>query len=121
MQLLLERARSQQEQVVRLTQQLGGVRDELSAVRGRQSTLKVALDEAEKAQKAGLKSDAEMNAINAELSNLNQFEQRLSERELQLASELELERATLNELKTRLDKLEQEIATPSGEPTKKKD
>jgi DNA repair exonuclease SbcCD ATPase subunit len=119
MQLLLERSRSQQEQVVRLTQQLGNVRDELSAVRDRQSTLKVALEEAEKVHKTGLKSDAEMKAISAELSNLSQFEQRLSDRELQLTSELELERSTLNELKTRLDKLEQEIATPSAEPAKK--
>lgn len=121
MQLLLERTRSQQEQVVRLTQQLTGVRDELSHVRGRQSTLKVALDEAEKGFKAGLKSDAEMKAISAELSNLSQFEQRLSERELQLSSEWELERSTLNDLKTRLDKLENEIAMPTNEPAKKRD
>ena len=75
MQLLVERSRSQQEQVVHLTQQLGNVRDELSSIRARQSTLKVAFDEAEKDHKAGLKSNAEMNAISAELRNLNQFEQ----------------------------------------------
>lgn len=121
MQLLLERTRSQQEQVVRLTQQLTGVRDELSSVRARRGLLKVAFDEAEKAEKAGLKSDAEMKALNAELGNLAQFEQRLADREVQVASELELERATLNDLKTRLDKLEQEIATPNNEPAKKQD
>lgn len=121
MQLLLERTRSQQEQVVRLTQQLSSVRDELSGARGRQNTLKVMLDDAEKAVKSGLKSDAEAKAINAELNNMSQLEQRLSERELQLASELELERSTLNDLKTRLDKLENEIAMPTSEPAKKRD
>lgn len=120
-QLLLERTRSQQEQVVRLTQQLTGVRDELSQVRNRQSMLKDALDEAEKAQKTGLKSDVAVKEINAELSRTSQAEQRLSERELQLASDLELERSALNELKIRLDKLENEIALPTSEPAKKRE
>ncbi len=121
MQLLLERTRSQQEQVVRLTQQLSNVRDELSEIRARQTNIKDALAEAEKRKEVGEVSPREVNALNAQQRELNQREQRLSERELQLASELELERATLNDLKTRLDKLEQEIATPSSEPAKKQE
>ncbi|HEX4945362.1 MAG TPA: hypothetical protein VFZ34_01700 [Blastocatellia bacterium] len=121
MQLLLERARSQQEQVVRLTQQVSNVRDELSGVRARLTNLKDALAEAEKGKEAGMISPREINALNAEQRELNQREQRLSARELQLASEWELERSTLNELKTRLDKLENEIAMPTSEPTKKRD
>lgn len=119
LQLLLERARSQQEQVVRLAQQLSSVRDELSGIRARQTNLKDALAEAEKGKEMGTVGPSEINALNAEQRELNQREQRLSERELQVASELELERATLNDLKTRMDKLEQEIAAPSSEPAKK--
>lgn len=119
MQLLLERTRSQQEQVTRLTQQLGNTRDELSGIRARQLSLKDALAEVEKRKDAGTANPAEVTALTSEQRSLAQFEQRLSDRELQLASELDLERSTLNELKTRLDKLEQEIATPSAEPAKK--
>lgn len=121
MQLLLERTRSQQEQVVRLTQQLSNVRDDLSGVRARQTNIKDALAEAEKGKDVGVIGPGEINALSGQQRELNQREQRLSERELQLASELELERATLNDLKTRMDKLEQEIATPSSEPTKKQE
>jgi outer membrane murein-binding lipoprotein Lpp len=121
MQLLLERTRSQQEQVVRLSQQLTNVRNELSDIRAKRDLLKLAFDEAEKDFKAGLKSNAEMNAISAELRNLNQFEQRLADREVQVSSELELERSALNDLKTRLDKLEGEITMPSSEPAKKQE
>ena len=120
-QLLLERSRSQQEIVSRLTQRLSDARDELGGIRGRQTKMTELLENAEKRKEAGLQGEAELKAISAELGELKQREQRLSERELQLSSELQAESANLNDLKTRLDKLEQEIATPSSEPTKKRD
>lgn len=121
LQLLLERTRSQQDMVTRLTQQLSGVRDELSSIQARQSLLKDELVEAEKRKEAGLSNPAEVTSLTTQQRSLAQLEQRLADRELQLASELELERATLNDLKTRLDKLEQEIAAPNSEPAKKQD
>ena len=63
----------------------------------------------------------ELKGLSAEKEDRKQREQILMQRELQLSSELEAERATLNDLKTRLDKLEQEITAPSNEPAKKRE
>lgn len=120
-QLLLERSRTQQEIVSRLTQRLSDTRDEIGKIRKRQVIMKESLANAEKQKEAGVQSEAESKAINAELNGLSQQEQTLLDRELQVSSELEAERANLNDLKTRLDKLEQEIATPSSEPAKKRE
>ncbi len=121
MQLLLDRSRTQQEQVTRLTQQLNDARAQLNQTRWEQSRLKTESEQAEKQKAAGLRGEDELKAISAAGEELKQREQNLMQRELQLSSELELERTTLNDLKTRLDKLEQEIATPSSEPAKKRD
>jgi hypothetical protein len=43
------------------------------------------------------------------------------QRELTLATELQTETATLSDLKIRLDRLDQQLATPSSEPAKKQD
>ena len=120
-QLLLDRSRTQQEQVARLTQQLNEARAQLNQTRWEQSRLKIESEQAEKQKAAGLKGEDELKALLAVGEELKQREQNLMQRELQLSSELELERTTLNDLKTRLDKLEQEIATPSTEPAKKKE
>jgi chromosome segregation ATPase len=119
MQLLLDRSRSQQELVTRLTQQLGDTRDQINQARLDQSRLTAMIEHFEKQKAAGLKSDEELKSLSAEKEDRKQREQILLQRELQLSSELEAERATLNDLKTRLDNLEQEIATPNSEPTKR--
>ena len=118
-QLLLERLRTQQELVTRLTQQLNEARDQLSQIRLDQSRFSAITESIEKQKAAGLKGEEDLKAISAEKDVLKQREQTLLQRELQLSSELQAESATLNDLKTRLDKLEQEIATPSSEPAKK--
>lgn len=120
-QLLLDRSRTQQEQVTRLTQQLNEARAQLNQTRWEQARLKTEAEQAEKQKAAGLRGEDELKATIAAGEELKQREQNLMQRELQLSSELELERATLNDLKTRLDKLEQEIAMPSSEPVKKRD
>ena len=121
MQLLLDRLRTQQEQVIRLTQQLRETQDQLNQARLDQSRLNAMTEHFEKQKAAGLTSDEELKSLSAEKEDRKQREQILLQRELQLSSELEAERATLNDLKTRLDKLEQEISTPSSEPAKKRD
>ncbi len=120
-QLLLERSRSQQETVSRLTQQLNETRGQLNQTRWEQSRLKTEAEQAEKQKAAGLKGEDEVKALLAAGEELKQREQNLLQRELQLSSELQAESANLNDLKTRLDKLEQEIVMPSTEPAKKRD
>ena len=121
MQLLLDRLRSQQEVVTRLSQQLSETRDQSNQARLDQSRLNAMTEHFEKQKAAGLKSDEELKSLNVEKESLKQREQTLLQRELQLSSELEAERSTLNDLKTRLDKLENEITMPSGEPAKKRE
>lgn len=120
-QLLLKRLRTQQEQVTRLTQQLSEARDQLNQIRLDQSQFSAIIESTEKQKAAGLKGEEDLKAISAEKDALKQREQIVMQRELQLSSELQAESATLNDLKTRLDKLEQEIVTPSSEPAKKRD
>lgn len=120
-QALLDRMKVQQEQVVRLTREIGNVRDELLAIQHRQVRIKEALEMLEKQKNAGLVKEEEVKVAAAELEELKQREQWLMEREPQLSSELDLTRATLAQLNARLDELEQELLTPpAGQtPTKK--
>ena len=107
--------------MTRLTQQLSEARDQLNQIRLDQSRFSAIIESAEKQKAAGLKGEEDLKAISAEKDALKQREQIVMQRELQLSSELQAESATLNDLKTRLDKLEQEIVTPSSEPAKKRD
>ncbi len=121
MQLLLERTRAQQEIVTRTTQQLNNAREQLTEIRMQQSHITAAVEDAEKQKAAGLKSEPEVKQLLLEKEVVKQREQTLLQRELQLSSDLQAETVTLNDLKTRLDKLENEIAMPTSEPAKKKD
>ncbi|MEP7338014.1 MAG: hypothetical protein ABI977_09750, partial [Acidobacteriota bacterium] len=121
-QALLDRMKVQQEQGVRLTREVGNVRDELISVRNRQTRVKDAIEAMEK-QKAvglvGLAGERELKAMSGELEELKQREQVLVEREPALTSELDSTRATLTGLNARLDELEREIASPSASQPKK--
>jgi len=120
-QALLDRIKVQQEQVVRLNREVGNVRDELIGIRNRQTRTKDTLEMLEKQKSAGLVREEEVKAVAAELEELKQREQVLTEREPQLSAELDSTRATLMQLNARLDELEQEIATPpAGQGTTKK-
>ncbi len=120
-QALLDRIKVQQEQVVRLNREVGNVRDELAGVRNRQAKIKDALELLEKQKAAGMVREEEVKAVAAELEELKQREQMLTEREPRLSAELDLARATLAQLNARLDELEQELLTPPAgqSPTKK--
>jgi hypothetical protein len=84
-------------------------------------TLNAELEAAEKQKEAGLVGEREVKAIKAEIEQFDQREQYLMQRELTLATELQTETATLSDLKIRLDRLDQQLATPSNEPAKKQD
>ncbi len=121
MYLLLEQQRQQQTRVVQITSQLNNTREQLAAMPGKKRTLKAELEAVEKQKEAGLAEERELKAIKAEIERFDQREQYLMQRELTLAAEVQAETALLNDLKTRLDKLDQQLATPSSEPTKKRD
>ena len=109
-QVMLERLRLQQEQVTRTSRELADVRDNLSELRAQQHRLRDSLGRVEAGVETGSKHSSELGNIKTELDMINQRELRLAARETQLANELELERAKLNDLNHRLNALELEMA-----------
>ena len=67
------------------------------------------LDEAEKQQDKGVLSEEAVHRVRAGLEGLKRQEQVLSEREIQLAAQLETEQTNLTDLNKRLDSLEREM------------
>jgi hypothetical protein len=119
-QVLIERLRLQQEQVNRLSQELGSTRNQLGEMRTEQASAKAKLDESEKGQEKGLVSEATTAKHREVLEGLLRHELRLSEREVQVVAALEAERVNLADLNKRLDALELEImATSQVDETKK--
>ena len=108
-QVMLERLKLQQEQVARFTRELSDVRENLSELRSQQTRMNELLTRAEAGVEAGLKNPADLAGLKAEFPLLKEREQRFAARETQLANDLELERAKLNELNDRLNALELEL------------
>ena len=104
-QVLLERLKFQQEQVGRMSRELADTRENLSEVRAGLTRLKEMLPKTEAGVDMGAKHPAELAGIKAELEHLKEREQRLTTRESQLSNDLEMERARLNELNDRLNRL----------------
>src|SRR5689334_20374043 len=105
-QIMVERLRLQQEQVSRLTRDLSSIREEIADLRTQQVSLKERLDDAEKQSDAGVISSAQLGDARRGMIDLKRREQSLTEREAELFNTLNQERATLNELNSRLDSLE---------------
>ena len=112
-QVMVERLRLQQDQVDRLSRELEGVRNQIGDVRAAQVTGKDSLDEAEKQREVGMLAEAAVKIVRARFEDFKRQEQRLSERENQLAGDLAVERANLADLNIRLDALEREMVTTS--------
>jgi DNA repair exonuclease SbcCD ATPase subunit len=108
-QVMLERLKLQQAQVARFTRELSDVRENLSELRGQQTRMNELLTRAEAGVEVGMKNPADLAGLKAELQMLKEREQRFAARETQLANDLELERAKLNELNDRLNALELEL------------
>jgi DNA repair exonuclease SbcCD ATPase subunit len=105
-QVMLERLKMQQEQVSRATRELNDLRENLGDIRAQQARVKELVSRTESGVEVGTKHPGELAAVKTELDMLNLREQRLAVRETQLANELELERAKLNDLNERLNTLE---------------
>jgi DNA repair exonuclease SbcCD ATPase subunit len=108
-QVLVERLRLQQEQVNRLTQELNSTRNQISEMKSTQLGAKARLDETENQQEKGLASASLTSRYKEVLEDLKRREQSLSEREIQVSTQLEAERANLTDLNKRLDALELEM------------
>jgi DNA repair exonuclease SbcCD ATPase subunit len=121
-QVVIERLRLQQEQVTRLTREIGDVRERISETKTRQVKMSGMFEETEKQVKAGVIPQSELKEISGEIEELKQREERLIEQESQLSAELEAERVKLITLNRRLDELGQDTTSPGDEKrTDKKD
>ena len=109
-QVMIERLRLQQEQVARISNELGQIREELSELRGHQSRFKEAFANLEAHVEAGTRKREELQDIKMQVESFKEREERLVAREARLSNELELERAKLNDLNDRLNALELELA-----------
>lgn len=124
-QVLLERVRSEQEQVLRLTRELATIDSRLSEIRFQQQEHSAALDNIKGRSEAGLTSEEEVKKASDQLDDLSSREQALVETQNRLNGELQTSQANLADLNSRLDELDQDMARParprSGggkEPTK---
>lgn len=104
-QVMLERLKLQQDQVSRISSELAGVRDNLQELRAQQRRIKEVFGRVETGVEVGIKHPGELAGLKDELEVMGQREQRFAMREVQLAAELEGERAKLNDLNDRLNAL----------------
>lgn len=119
-QVLVERLRLQQEQVNRLTQELTSTRNQIGQLKAEQQHNKEELDAVAKEQDAGTLSENVVRRGRAWLEEIKRQEQVLSEREIQVAAQLETERENLTDLNKRLDALEVEMMVTSQSDDSKK-
>src|SRR5215475_8970418 len=119
-QVVIQRLRLQQDQVARLTREIGEVREKISETKTRQVKMNGMFEETEKQVEAGVISQSELKRISGEIEELKQREQRLTEQESQLSAELDAERVKLIALNKRLEELGQETTGAGGEKRKNK-
>ena len=108
-QVLLERLKLQQEQVVRITRELADARETLSEIKANQTRVIELVTKFEAGVEKGEKHPGELASLKVELEMLREREPRLAAREARLANELELERARLTDFNDRLNALELEL------------
>jgi hypothetical protein len=124
-QVVIERMRSQQQTVDRLTERLRWARDEASRFRmylplqqaeiqnrlkGIEANLNDALDANTRRAREG-----ELEVTKQRLGMMAQEETRLRENESQLAAQLQIEQAKLGELNDQLDAMQRELEMPPSE------
>ena len=109
-QVMLERLKLQQDQVARITRELSEARENLSEIRAHQTRLTDLINRTEASVEKGEKDPSELAQIKDELNIHKEREQRLATREVRLATDVEMERARLNELNDRLNAFELELA-----------
>jgi predicted nucleic acid-binding Zn-ribbon protein len=104
-QVMLERLRLHQEQVMRIERELRDTRDNLSDLRSEEQKVREKLKRMDADVNAGVVSDRERASFKAEYRAINQRQNQAMSRETQLAAELETERAKLKEINDKLNVL----------------
>ncbi|HEV8431543.1 MAG TPA: hypothetical protein VGQ41_26830 [Pyrinomonadaceae bacterium] len=116
---MIERLRIQQSQVNRLTTELSNVRGQLASIKSGRIELKEKIKELQKRWDAGAIPESELNAAKNALAEMDQREPDLTVKESELASQIVVERTTLEELNRRLDAIEQELLTITQDDDKR--
>ena len=111
-QLYLEQMRARQDQVNRLNTELTRVRTQLMSIRAELSVVKAKLPGLQQRYDSGVIEVSELDAAKANLASLQERENELATRELQINSELNPERTELEDLRKKFDAIERELQTP---------
>jgi len=124
-QMVIERMRSQQQIVDRLTERLRGIRDEASGMKMYMPLQQAEIQNRLKEIEASLNDPVDANTRRAREGQLEitkqrlglmaQQETRLQEKESQLVAQLQIEQAKLTELNDQLDALQRELEIPPAE------
>ena len=111
-QVLLERLKLQQEQVTRLSRELGEIREGIYNVRGERARIREQTKVVKEGVEAGARHPSELASLNMEMEQLVQREERMIAREARFAADLETEHAILNDLNNKLNALVEIEMTP---------
>ena len=112
---LTERVKLQQDQVNRMNNDLIGVRADISAARSTRSQLKEKIAVTQQRVESGSASPNDLNSLKAMLADLDQREPELTLKESQLSTQLNNERANLEELYKKLDAIDVELQSQSND------
>lgn len=104
-QVMLERLKLHQEQVTRIQRELRDTRDQLSDLRSQEQKVREMLKRVDSDVSTGVASEKERVSFKAEYRAINQRRQQAMMRESELATELQTERAKLNEINDKLNVL----------------
>jgi septation ring formation regulator EzrA len=104
-QVMLERLKLHQEQVTRIQRELRDTRDQLSELRSQEQKVREMLKGVDSDVSTGVASEKERVSFKAEYRAINQRRQQAMMRESELATELQTERAKLNEINDKLNVL----------------
>jgi chromosome segregation ATPase len=114
-QILVERIRVQQERVERLTRDLENIRDQIGETKLQQlksaETLREVETQLSREQISARRNDLllQQRLLRFEVEKFNQQEQRLRDREAQMAAQVRIEQSRLDELTDKLDTLERDL------------
>jgi len=113
-QAIIERLKLQQEQVTRLSNDLGAVRNELAAAKSGRAQIKEKMAVIQQRIEIGAAPSADLNSLKTMLEDLDQREPDLGLKESQLSGQLNIERSNLEELYKKLDAIDAELQSLSN-------
>jgi hypothetical protein len=122
-QVVLQRIRLAQEQVVQLRRDLSDIHDKLDEIRPQQPKMRRYIEIKTKHRDAGLTDDSFVKDLREAAEELDNRERALAHKESLLTAELSTEEANLAALNNRLDEIERDMVQPvpgdDGAPAKR--